>query len=232
MKNWNDIREMFKKAPMFSGIPDDILSRLFQNKVTRRYKSGDVIIQQGKSCEQAFILVEGRLKICSENCEGMQTTILYHSAPFLFGEIEIIDQFPYTASVIALEPSQAIVMSRAEYISMLHGNHQFCFNVTRLLSKLLYEAGEDRRLRVFGQVEHLLASGISALAVIEGEPHQGGVQITRKVNKTELASTLGVARKSVIGAFDQLIQKDLIRLEGEKIFIPNLTRLQQVSKKL
>ncbi len=83
------------------------------------------------------------------------------------------------------------------------------------------------RVRFFGQVEHFLANALFALARLDGIPHEGGIRITRQINKSELAQTLGVARKSVIKAFVNLQKEGLVEFTDKHIFLPNMVELQK-----
>ena len=219
--------EILDRSPLFKGVSKEAVKALVSKLPTRSFKKNELLICQGEVADQVHLLVSGKLRVYYKSEDGGQTTIFYYQAPSLIGEMEILERLPYAGSVAAMEPSKTVMMNRLDYLSLLHSNHQVCFNLIKILSRHLYEGGGSLRVRLFGQVENILASALFSLAQLDGIPHEGGIWIARQLNKSELAQTLGIARKSVIRAFSKLQKEGLVALKGNEIFLPKLAELKR-----
>lgn len=216
--------------PLFAGVPPLVVRQVMHHWPRRTFRKGAVIIAQGKSARAAYLLLTGTVEVFYEAPRAARASIIFHRAPFLFGEIELFAECHSLASVGAMSPCEVAEITRAHYLGLLHAHHQVAINLVRLLSNLLVHTGEDRRVKIFGAVEHQLANTLLAYAHLSGEPHRQGVQITHRVSKTALAGVLGCARRSVIRAFAVLESEGVIRWEGARVIIPDVAALQRRSR--
>lgn len=215
--------------PLLRGIDFQTIKRLVENLPQRNFKKGDMIIKQGERCLEAYLLLSGKVEVFYTTEEDERVTIIFHKAPFMFGEIEIFEERPYLASVSAIEPCETMAVSKKNYLEMLHTSHQLAINAVQLLSNLLVQTARDRRVKIFGTVENLLANLLCTYASLFGEAHGKGVAVKRRINKSELSKVLGVARQSAIRAFDALVHEKAIELRGKELFIPDIKALQRRS---
>lgn len=224
--------DSLKKSPVFQGLSFDEIERLVSKLEKRKIKKNELIIKQGQRGLNAYLLTKGKVEVFYLSKDGEKTTIIYHEAPFIFGEVELWEEHPYLANVAALEICEIIEIPKRDYLRILHSNHQVCINLIKLLSNLLWQTGEDRRVRFFGRVEHLLANLICYYANLYGEKRNGGIVIKNDVNKSKLADALGVARQSVIRAFKEIEKEGLVKTEEKQIFIPDIGRLTNKARNL
>ena len=84
----------------------------------RSYLKDEVIFDEGDAGLGLFIVVSGRVKICSSHAA------LQHLAPEFgpgdfFGELSLFDESPRTARAVATEPTQILALFRREFFSLL-----------------------------------------------------------------------------------------------------------------
>lgn len=219
--------DKLKQLPLFRSVGFETLKTLTENLPYQTFKTGDFLIRQGEPQRQAYLLNEGRVEVFAEPREGIKTTLVFLEAPSLIGEMEVLRELTSIASVVALEPCSVLIFSQENYLKMLQSNHQICFNLVQMLSQELYEDATSARMRLFGRVEHLVANTLCSFAKLYGENHAYGVLVRKDINKSEIAEILGVARRSVIRAFEQLESEKLIQVDRKQLIIPDLTALQQ-----
>ncbi len=220
-------QENLKKLPLFASLTYEQIDRLTEEMPRQSFKKDELLIRQGEKDLQAYVLIEGKVGVYAESHEGIKSTLVFHEAPVVLGEIEIWQERPYLGSVVAIEPCTTLVMNKKRYIKLLHSNHQVCINMVQLLSNQLYQDATAVRMRLFGRVEHLVAGTLCSFAQLYGEEHRYGVLIRKEINKSEIAEILGVARRSVIRAFETLEEEKLIQLEKKQLVIPDLPALRR-----
>lgn len=219
--------DRLKQLPLFSSLPFEVIEKLTKEFPKQNFKKDQLLIKQGDKNLQAYLLMEGKAGVYAESSGGVKTTLVFLEAPCLIGEIEIWQERPYLGSVVAIEPCTALVISKKNYMKMLHSNHQVCINMVQLLSNHLYQDATASRMRLFGRVEHLVANTLCSFAKLYGEEHRYGILIRKDINKSEIAEILGIARRSVIRAFEQLEEEKLIQLDKKQLVIPDLAALKK-----
>lgn len=226
------MNDALKRHPIFHGVSPTLVDKLMRSCERKRFRKGEFIVKQGDVALEVFIFLEGKFEVFYLSREGIKTTIIYHEAPHITGEIEVFDNHRYLANVVAMEPCDTLRLTKKKYLELLHSNHQICINIVKLLSNLLCQTGEDRRVKFFGRVDHLLANLLCYHASMFGERHSYGILVKKEINKKEMAESLAVARRSIIEAFKKLQEEKLIYLEGKQLVIPNLAALQHKAKTL
>lgn len=212
---------------LFSGLRHETIDQLTREYPKKTFRKGDQLTKQATQEHQVHLLVEGRVRVESESKDGQRTTITFHEAPTILGHIEIWKDRPHLANVIAMEKCQSIALSKKDYLKLLQTNHQVSINMVKLLSGLIYQQGRDLHVRMFGQVDHLVANTLCSFAQLYGEEHDYGILVRRPISKSELAEILGVARRSVIRALQQLEKDGLIQMDGKDLVVPDLAALQK-----
>lgn len=212
---------------LFSGLKHEQIEKLTEHFVRKKFKKGEYLFKQGVKEDQIFLLVEGRVGVQAESKSGDKTIFIFHEAPYMLGHIEIWKDRPALANVIAMEACSTLMFSRKEYLKLLQSSHQLSINVVKLVSNLIYYTARDARVRMFGQVDHLIANTLCSFARLYGEEREDGILIRRDISKSELAAIIGIARRTVIRALQDLEKEGLIQVNGKELVIPDLPELQR-----
>jgi CRP/FNR family transcriptional regulator, cyclic AMP receptor protein len=105
--------------------------KLFQSLNTRQIKSlatrfaelkyevNDVIVSQGRVGIGLFIVESGSVEVLRERLDGSKVFIEKLGANAFFGELSLLDEEPRTASVIALEPTMCLAITRLDFLEVL-----------------------------------------------------------------------------------------------------------------
>jgi extracellular factor (EF) 3-hydroxypalmitic acid methyl ester biosynthesis protein len=96
---------------------DDL--RLLAEKARRvSFATGEIVLSEGSEAPGIFVLRSGRVKI-EKRFPSPPHTITTLGPGEVFGEVSFIDSHPASASVIAVEASEADVLEKTEVISLL-----------------------------------------------------------------------------------------------------------------
>src|SRR5436190_1886535 len=118
------MRDKLKDYPLFTSLSSGALESLTRNLTTAEFKAGQHLIQQGQKGTRAYLVYDGKMAVEAESKEGSRANIVFQSAPALFGTIELWNESPYLASVVAMEPCYALVLEKTDYFRILQSNHQ------------------------------------------------------------------------------------------------------------
>jgi len=99
--------------PLFSALEQRELAQLLSAVRIEEVSTGHEIVRQGDPGNEAFVVARGLLKVVRR--EGGDETLLAQLGPgSIFGEMALISESPRSASVIAMEPAQLLVLARDE----------------------------------------------------------------------------------------------------------------------
>jgi CRP/FNR family cyclic AMP-dependent transcriptional regulator len=120
---------------LFQGLPEAELRDLGARWQTRTLPAGGVLIKQGEAADSLFLILEGRVKVVLQDPNGKEFVVDVRGAGNYVGEM-MLDDKPRSASVIATEPSEFAVISRAEFKSVLAKHPEVAMHLIRNLINL------------------------------------------------------------------------------------------------
>ena len=147
----DDIREKLKKIPLFKKLAEhpEALDLVIENLEPRRVTSGQVIIAEGDTGEEMFILLKGQIEISRFTLEKEPFTVakLTDAMNIFFGELALIDNDKRSATVTATSDCEVLVLTRTKF-SELGKKHsdigwQLALEIAGIVSGRLRKANED-----------------------------------------------------------------------------------------
>ena len=123
------------KVALFQGLKEDELRDLGARWETRTLAADGVLIRQGETADSLFLILKGKVKVALQDPNGKEFVVDLRSAGQYVGEM-MLDEKPRSASVVALEPSEFAVISRAEFKSVLAKHPEVAMHLIRNLIKL------------------------------------------------------------------------------------------------
>jgi CRP-like cAMP-binding protein len=125
-----------RKVLYMMGILDDSdVEWLGKNGKTQFISPGTVLIHEGSAVEDVYVVLEGKLSVVVKATSDRQIAGLL--AGEIVGEISFIDSRPPSASVVAAQDSQLLVVSRSVLTSKLRGDAAFAARFYRAVAVLL-----------------------------------------------------------------------------------------------
>jgi CRP-like cAMP-binding protein len=224
--------ESLRRCSLFAHADEATLETVARTLRRRRFKRNGVIFHQGDPGDSLFIVESGRVKVVVLSAEGAEDAIIATLGPgMFFGELALLDGAARSASAIAVEPSETLILDRESFDGLMDTQPRFRRAILAAL------ATELRRLT--GHVEELqfldllgrLAMRIVRMAE-EAEPGtRSDVRLAWPYNQSELAGMIGGARQSINRLLQGLITDGLIRFEGDVLVIPDLDALTRTASR-
>lgn len=119
MPDQNTSAEFLARVPLFRGLKQRQIENLAGSMIARRYAAGDTIVTQGKEGIGLFVLVSGRAEVVRTGADGGTVTLNVFGPTDFFGELALLDGGPHTASVIAVEETECLVLAHWEFVGKL-----------------------------------------------------------------------------------------------------------------
>ena len=119
MSNPQNTVDFLRRVPLFYGLSDRKLNKLAKRFVARGFASGDMIVAQGDGGEGLFIIVSGKAEAVRERVNGDKIVVSTFGPTSFFGELALLNEGTRTASVIAREDTECLVLARWDFLSVL-----------------------------------------------------------------------------------------------------------------
>ncbi|MCX7891897.1 MAG: cyclic nucleotide-binding domain-containing protein [Burkholderiales bacterium] len=201
--------------PLFAQLPEPQLSLLTKVVGRKSYTRGTTIINAGDPTDALYIVISGRLKVMMSDDEGREVILAILGQGEFFGEMGLVDDAPRSATVIAIEPCELLVMSKADFKKCLSDNFDIAMGVMRGLVKRLRDAdkkiGSLALMDVYGRVARLLLE--------MSEEIDGQKVVTKKLPKQDIAKMIGASREMVSRVMKDLQTGGYIEVKAGAIFL-------------
>jgi len=135
--------DIISSAPLFKGLHPEVISGMVENANERQFTTGQLIIQEGDSLKELYIIIEGEVSIEKNSGDELFTRGVGES----LGEMTLIDLGTRSISVRAKSDVNIAVID-LEYLTTLFDNNPkilttIAINIARILSNRLRESDED-----------------------------------------------------------------------------------------
>ena len=101
------------------------------------FKKDEEIIQEGTLSDCAYIIGEGRVEVSKKLQNGDKQIIGVLNKNEIFGEMGLIDGFPRSASVIALEDCSISIITQDSFNNLAQHKPEALMPILKVLAKRL-----------------------------------------------------------------------------------------------
>ncbi len=217
--------EILMGLPLFKGVSDEKISEIVEKTKFHflKYTEGSVMINAHDPCTHIKFVISGSVRSTIANSDGrfkMSQTLRAPSviAPeFLFGKAPF-----YPNSVVALEPTGLLQISKNDYMKILNTNEIFMYNFLNTLSMNAQKAVEGILSITSGSLEERIAFWIISLT------QRGGRDIALTCKARDLYALFGVQRTSFIATLEGMKQRGIIEYDNQEIRINSRDALLEI----
>jgi CRP/FNR family cyclic AMP-dependent transcriptional regulator len=206
---------MLKDVAIFQGLTDDDLGYLTERAATRTYPKGAIIVNEGDEGASLFLIQSGSVKAYLSDDKGKEVILSTQGPGEYFGELALFDEAPRSASVAALEPCKAMIVSKTQLRAAIMERPQIAMALLLGLARRVRDLTENVRTLALLDVFGRLVKTLYSLA----EEKDGSLVIDQKLTQQDLASRIGASREMVSRIMNDLTQGGYISTEGKRITI-------------
>ena len=134
--------KLLKRVDLFSGLRKKDLTSLAKSCVERSYKAGQTLVKQGDSGVGLYMIVSGKVKILKETINGETLEIAVQGPGDFFGEMTVLDNAPRSASVIAIENTECLLLTSWDFRARLEVHPEIALDILPIVVKRFRETNE------------------------------------------------------------------------------------------
>lgn len=191
---------------IFHGLPDETLVSAARVAMMRRIPRGQAVVLAGERTDCVYFVLTGSLKVVVSDEDGREVILSILGQGELFGEMGMFGEQPRSASVVAVTPSDLVMIAKSDFRHLMHDNFEIAWRMMCNLADRLRNA--DRKIEslalmdVYGRVARLL--------IDMSEDVGGRTLVVRKITKQDIAKMIGASREMVSRVMKDLSSQGLI----------------------
>jgi CRP-like cAMP-binding protein len=223
-------RVLLKSFSIFSSLEDRALDALVRVTTTRRLGAGEALFHKGDAGRQLYGVLSGRLKAFATGADGKEYVFSICDAGEVIGEIALLDSNPRSASIVALEPSELLVLDRRDFLPFLERHPRVAIQLAEILAARLRRLSEYAEDGVLLAMNARLARRLVSLAHQFGRKTTEGVMIDLVLSQQELGEMVGTSRESINKQLRAWTDQGLLVMAKGKITLLDMPALEAMGR--
>jgi CRP/FNR family transcriptional regulator, cyclic AMP receptor protein len=193
------------------------LAALTARGIHRSFPRGQALFHVGQVPDRVLLLRKGRVKVETTTSAGRAVVLAVRGPGELVGELAALDEQPRSASIVALEPVEAIALSHQDFRAFLLARPTAALALLAELSRRLRDADSKRIEYAAGGTLERVSARLLELCERFGEASDGAVEISLPLSQEELAGWTGSSVESVGRALQTMRSLGWIETSRRKI---------------
>lgn len=217
---------VLSNVALFSELSDEELHALAHRTVKHHVRAGDIIFTEGDPCRGFYIVESGEVKIFKTSPSGREQVLTVDRAGNSVAEVPVFDGGPYPASGVATVDTALLFVSKRDFRALVLEHPDVALKVLKHVGSRLRRLVALIEELSFTTLRGRLVMLLVRLAENEGEHTGRGTEVTLPPNQ-EMASQIGTVRELISRNLNRLQAEGLIRLDGKRLIIPDMSALRE-----
>jgi CRP-like cAMP-binding protein len=227
----DDRKRVLSQLELFAGLGERELGEIALITRRRRLGAGETLFHKGDEGGDVYVIVSGRLKAFATGPEGDDVVFRYMGAGEVVGELGAFVEGKRTASNVAVEDCELLMIQRRELIPLLRRQPEIAIRLLGALAARTIHLSESLEDNNFRPVSARLAKCLISFADRWSEPGKNGsVRIQLRLPQGELGDLVGATRESVNKLVRQWTLEGILDMHDGQVTIKNRAALEKLTE--
>jgi CRP/FNR family transcriptional regulator, cyclic AMP receptor protein len=212
----------------FCHLPTDPLDFLSRIGHITLYPACATLLKEGQVSPGVYIVCSGRVKLSVETAAGKTVILKIADRRRVLGLSTVATGSPAAFTATTMDSCQIKFVEREHFTRLMEAYPAIALACTKLLARETVEAFDDVHdlLLARSSTEKLVRLLLSWVA---NEPRNRNLRVASDFTHEEMAQMIGSSRETVTRLLSEMRRKELIRIEGSTLVIPNRVALQAIA---
>jgi CRP-like cAMP-binding protein len=134
------VARALRDVPLFATVPEPYFGEIAARIRLRHFANGEAIFHQHDVGEGLYLVARGVVRIFLRSEDGQELTIARFEPGEFFGELAAIDEEPRSATAVASDATDLLVLHRSDFLSYLRARPEAAVFCLRILARRLRQA--------------------------------------------------------------------------------------------
>jgi CRP-like cAMP-binding protein len=219
---------LLARVGYFRSLPAAELRHLASRCATRIVRPGQLLFEEGAPCHGLFVVAEGAIEVRQISLRGREQVFHSEGPGATLGEAPLFDRGGYIASAVAIAPTRALFVPRADLLDLCRRQPAVALAILEVMAQRVRRFASLASDLAFRPILQRLARYIGDAAA--SHPLAAGVELDLRLTQAQLAARLGTVRELVARALFQLEESGVIARKRGRIVIRDPNRLAVLAR--
>jgi CRP/FNR family transcriptional regulator len=212
-------------VPVFSALGPDDLAQVAQVAVPRQFEAGEVVFREGDASDTCYVIRSGHVRAIREHSDGRSITLATFGPGDFFGELAMFDDERRSATVEALDDTEAIGILGGDMRRLLREHPGISVKLLAALGRRLRETNERLARQSFQTVQSRVAAVLSQMVSAAQDEGASEQDVLIIATQADLAQLAGSSRESASRFLAVLERAGIITQGRGKLVVHDPTAL-------
>lgn len=212
------------------GPGDDAQGRLL-SRYGRRFAAGTVLFRDGDPATEAFLLQEGRVRLLKQ-AGRLERSLRVVRPGDLFGESALIRGAIRSSTAVALDDVVTLAFDHATFEQVLATSPEVAGRVLNQLIRRMRDAEDQIEILMLRDAQSKVVVALIKFAQQEqaalADGGRDAGQVSLALSPLELSAQVGLDVDTVKRIVAQLRESGHVRIQDERVEVPNLDTLRDL----
>jgi CRP/FNR family cyclic AMP-dependent transcriptional regulator len=217
-----------RKSCDFCNLPQPLMTAFNALGHLTFYPANATLLTEGQMPRGVYIACSGRSKLSVQARDGKTVILKIVGDRQVLGLSAVLSGAPSPITITTIELSQIKFVERESFLRLIESDSRAALACANMLAREVTTSFDD-------VYELLLARSSTAklarllLSWVSDEPRNRELHVATEFTHQEISQMIGSSRETVTRLLSDMRRKDLIRLEGATLVIPNRIALQAIA---
>ena len=191
------------------------------------YNKNDFLFMTGDIVREIYLVTTGKVKISFYDDEGNEQVLAFLGRGEILGEMALFGSSRHKEFAQIVQDGTMICKLRLEKAQELARDYvPFSLTITKRFSDKVQRLERRLQILLFKDARQRLVEFLKDLCTDVGKPYRTGVKIELDITQSDIASLIGISRKTVSLLFSDLENAKIVKFFGRKeIYIADIKLL-------
>lgn len=215
-----DMLDFAMQVPLFKGLATREVAAVCSAMVAKSFSAGQSVVHEDDTENQTFfIIASGSVHIVVLSGEGKHTILARLKKDDFFGEMALLDGEPRSASVVAAQDCELLMLYRRQFFDILRKFPSISIHMLIEMSRRIRRTNRHINtlslMSVYGRVADLLMR----MGKEQGERQGNVIVIPDRPTHQVIADMAGTSRETVSRILSQLQKQQCITMDRKRLVI-------------
>ena len=213
---------------IFSTLTLPQKEKVIENHICSFYYKNSIIYKEGDNPIGLICLVEGKVKLHKEGINNKEQIVRLVNENGFIGYRALFAREKYNSTAATLEDSVICTIEKDLVFEIMRENHNFTLEIIR---RLATELGFSTTRSVSLTQKHIrgrLADALLFLKKTYGIDEENNINVL--LARDDLANLANMTTSNAIRTLSNFVEEGVIKVDGKKIKILDLSRLRKISE--
>ncbi len=213
MKHKNLLFDRIIKAiPFFACLSDEEMKELRHMLIEKHFLRNKIIFLEEDTQNYMYVILSGKVKAVHIGHDGKEHILAVHKAGDFFGEMALLDGKTAPATVIAMENTDILIMSKKDFDAHLLKNSKVLRELIAVLCRRLREAWIMNKVLSASNANDRLKTLLKLMGMHYGIKDERGTFIALRLTHQDIADHSSLSRETVTRLLNRLVRDGEIEI--------------------